>query len=79
MVEYQHRGPADLVALLRAQLATRGTTAAWGGGVGLVGSLIHYQDLRRLWPGGAVSQRSLSAPPRPRTVWAADRNGRQRR
>lgn len=47
MVDNQHRPPAELVAFLRAHLEPRGTTAARGGGVGLVDSLIHHQDMRR--------------------------------
>lgn len=47
MVGYRHLAPAELVAYLRSHLEPRGTTAARGGGVGLVDGLIHHQDMRR--------------------------------
>lgn len=47
MAEFRHLAPAELVAFLRSHLQPRGTTAARGGGVGLVDGLIHHQDMRR--------------------------------
>ncbi|HYO38262.1 MAG TPA: maleylpyruvate isomerase family mycothiol-dependent enzyme [Nocardioidaceae bacterium] len=47
MAGYRRLAPADLVAFLRSHLEPRGTTAARGGGVGLVDGLIHHQDMRR--------------------------------
>lgn len=44
---YRDMAPADLVAFIRSHLRPRGTTAARGGGVGLVDAVIHHQDMRR--------------------------------
>lgn len=47
MSGFRHLPAAELVAFLRSHLQPRGTTAARGGGVGLVDGLIHHQDMRR--------------------------------
>lgn len=44
---YVERGPEELVELLRRHLTPRGTTARFGGRVGLVDAMIHHQDMRR--------------------------------
>lgn len=45
--EYGHLSPAELVAFLRDHLDPRGSTARFGGKVGLADALIHHQDIRR--------------------------------
>ncbi|MFC7623691.1 maleylpyruvate isomerase family mycothiol-dependent enzyme [Microlunatus sp. GCM10028923] len=45
--EYAHLGPRGLVAFLREHLTPQGSTAKFGGKVGLADGLIHHQDLRR--------------------------------
>src|SRR3712207_3090221 len=47
MVGYRHLAQAELIGFMRSHLEPRGTTAARGGGVGLVDGLIHHQDMRR--------------------------------
>jgi uncharacterized protein (TIGR03083 family) len=45
--EYSDLGPAELITFLRGHLEPHGSTARFGGGVGLVDGLIHQQDIRR--------------------------------
>lgn len=47
MATYRELDATSMVAFLRSHLQPRGTTAARGGGVGLVDALIHHQDMRR--------------------------------
>jgi uncharacterized protein (TIGR03083 family) len=47
LARYETHSPAQLLALLTAQLQPRGVPAALGGRVGLVETLIHHQDIRR--------------------------------
>jgi uncharacterized protein (TIGR03083 family) len=42
-----HRGPDELLALVRAHLRPRGLTAGFGGRIALTDGLIHQQDIRR--------------------------------
>ncbi|WP_179758848.1 maleylpyruvate isomerase family mycothiol-dependent enzyme [Microlunatus parietis] len=45
--DYAHLGPAELIAFLRAHLTPQGSTAKFGGMVGLADAVIHHQDIRR--------------------------------
>lgn len=47
LAEYAHLDTGQLVAFLRSHLDPRGSTARFGGRVGLVDALIHQQDIRR--------------------------------
>lgn len=47
LAEYRHRGPDELVDLLRRHLTPRGLTAGMGGAIGLTDGMIHQQDIRR--------------------------------
>ena len=47
VAEYARRSPSELVAVLRAHARPTGLTAGFGGGIGLVDTLIHHQDVRR--------------------------------
>ncbi|HEX6446285.1 MAG TPA: maleylpyruvate isomerase family mycothiol-dependent enzyme [Streptosporangiales bacterium] len=47
LAEYAHLDTSQLVAFLRAHLDPQGSTARFGGRVGLVDALIHQQDIRR--------------------------------
>lgn len=45
--DYARLGPAELIAFLRAHLTPQGSTAKFGGMVGLADGMIHHQDVRR--------------------------------
>lgn len=47
LARYRTRSPRELLALLTDHLQPRGLSAALGGRVGLVETLIHHQDIRR--------------------------------
>lgn len=47
LAEYAHLDTRQLIAFLRSHLDPRGSTARFGGRVGLVDALIHQQDIRR--------------------------------
>lgn len=47
LAEYAHLDTRQLVAFLRCHLDPQGSTARFGGRVGLVDALIHQQDIRR--------------------------------
>jgi uncharacterized protein (TIGR03083 family) len=47
LAEYAHVDTRGLVAFLRSHLDPQGSTARFGGRVGLVDALIHQQDIRR--------------------------------
>lgn len=47
VADYERLAPADLVDLLRSHARPTGLTAGFGGGIGLVDTLIHHQDVRR--------------------------------
>lgn len=47
LAEYAHLDTCQLVAFLRTHLEPQGSTARFGGRVGLVDALVHQQDIRR--------------------------------
>lgn len=47
LAEYAHLDTDELIAYLRSHLDPQGTTASFGGRVGLVDALVHHQDIRR--------------------------------
>ena len=47
VAEHSAQGPDQLMALLQRHATPSGITALRGGGIGLVDSLIHQQDIRR--------------------------------
>lgn len=47
LADYVHLRPDELITFLRAHLEPRGSTARFGGRVGLADALIHHQDIRR--------------------------------
>lgn len=47
LTEYSKLEPRQLIDYLREHLEPHGSTARFGGGVGLVDALIHHQDIRR--------------------------------
>lgn len=47
VADYERRTTAELVELLRSRARPSGLTAGFGGGIGLVDTLIHHQDVRR--------------------------------
>lgn len=47
LADYRDKGPDELLEFLRDHLEPQGSTARFGGRVGLVDCLIHQQDIRR--------------------------------
>src|SRR6185312_8162318 len=47
LADYRGKSPDELLEFLRTHLEPRGSTARFGGRVGLVDCLIHHQDIRR--------------------------------
>lgn len=47
LADYAGLEPDELIAFLRSHLDPRGSTAGFGGAIGLVDALIHHQDIRR--------------------------------
>lgn len=45
--QHREREPEQLVAMLREHVTPRGLTAAFGGRIALVDTLMHHQDIRR--------------------------------
>lgn len=73
--DYRDMGPEELLKFLRKHLEPHGSTARFGGRVGLVDCLIHHQDIRRsLGVPRAIPQERLSQA-LPFAVWAPPLRG----
>lgn len=75
LAEYRDQSPGELLEFLRNHLEPQGSTARFGGRVGLVDCLIHQQDIRRpLGVPRAVPAERLAVA-LPFAVWAPPLRG----
>ncbi|WP_372697661.1 maleylpyruvate isomerase family mycothiol-dependent enzyme [Arthrobacter sp. JSM 101049] len=75
LADYRDKSPDELLEFLRDHVEPQGSTARFGGRVGLVDCLIHHQDIRRpLGMPRAVPAERLAAA-LPFAVWAPPLRG----